>query len=71
VSLDDLKPLLRLLRAIVVANAVHRAARKGAKRAAGTARDPHYKLKPEEPGALRPLLDIVERVISDLGRSAG
>jgi hypothetical protein len=39
---------------------------KGAKWAAGTARDPHYKRTPEEPGALRPLLDIVDRVISDL-----
>jgi len=41
---------------------------KRAKWAAGTARDPHHKLTPEEPGALRPLLDIVERVISDLER---
>jgi hypothetical protein len=39
---------------------------KRAKWAAGTARDPHHKLTPEEPGALRPLLDIGERVISDL-----
>lgn len=65
-SPDDLEPLLRLLRGIVLSNAVHRAAMKRAKWAAGTARDPHHKLTPEEPGALRPLLDIVERVISDL-----
>jgi hypothetical protein len=37
-----------------------------AKSAAGTARDPHYKETLEEPGTLRPLLAIVERVISDL-----
>jgi hypothetical protein len=39
---------------------------KRAKWGAGTARDPHHKRTPEKPGALRPLLDIVERVISDL-----
>ena len=63
---DDLEPLLRLLRAIVLSNAVHRAAMNSAKWAAGTARDPHYKRTPEEPGTLRPLLDIVDRIITDL-----
>lgn len=67
-SPDDLKPLLRLVRVIVVSNAVHRAQMKRATWAAGTARDPHYKLTPEKRGALRPLLDIVERVIADLER---
>ncbi len=65
---DDLAPLLRLVRVIVVSNAVHRAEIKRATWAAGTARDPHYKRTPEKPGALRPLLDIVERVIADLER---
>jgi hypothetical protein len=65
-SPDDLAPLLRLLRNIVVSNAVHRAQMKRAKRATGTARDPHYKETPEKPGTLHPLLAIVERVISDL-----
>jgi hypothetical protein len=41
---------------------------RGAKWAAGTARDPHHKLTPEEPGDLRPVSDLVERVISDLDR---
>jgi hypothetical protein len=65
-SPDQLKPLLRLVRNIVFSNAVHRAERKHAEWAAGTARDPHYKLTPETPGALHPLLDIVDRVIADL-----
>ena len=67
-SPDDLEPLLRLVRAIVFANAVHRAAMKRAKWGAGTARDPHHKRTPERPGALHPLLDLVERVIADLER---
>lgn len=65
-SPDHLEPLLRLVRDIVFSNAVHRAEVKRAEWAAGTARDPHYKLTPEEPGALRPLLDIVERALLDL-----
>ncbi len=65
-SPDDLEPLLRMVRDIVFSNAVHRAEAKRVKWMAGTARDPHHKFTPEEPGALRPLLDIVERVISDL-----
>jgi hypothetical protein len=67
-SPDDLKPLLRLVRVIAVSNAIHRAEMKRATWAAGTARDPHYKLTPEKPGALRPLLDVVEQVIADLER---
>jgi hypothetical protein len=67
-SPEDLAPLLRLVRAIVFSNAVHRAQMKGATWAAGTARNLHYKATPEVPGALRPLLDIVERVFSDLGQ---
>ncbi len=39
---------------------------KGVTWAAGTARDPHYKLTPEKPGALRPLRELVERVIAEL-----
>jgi len=57
-----------MVRDIVFSNAVHRAEAKRVKWTAGTARDPHHKFTPEEPGALRPLLDIVERVISDLER---
>lgn len=67
-SPEDLAPLLRLLRAIVLSNAVHRAVRKGATWAAGTARDPHYDETPEDPGALRPILEIVERIVADLER---
>jgi hypothetical protein len=67
-SPDDLEPLLRMVRAIVFSNAVHRAAMKRATWAAGASRDPHYKATPEERGALRPLLDVVERVIADLER---
>ena len=67
-SPDDLTPLLRLVRDIVMSNAVHRAEMTRAKRAAGAAREPHYKVTPEEPGALRPLLDSVERVVADLER---
>lgn len=65
-SPEDLKPLLQLIRAIVFSNAVHRAEMKRATWAAGTARDPHYKATPEEPGALRPLRDRVERVTAEL-----
>jgi hypothetical protein len=65
-SPEDLRPLLELVRAIVFSNAVHRAEMKRATWAAGTARDPHHKPRPEQPGALRPLLDIVERVIAEL-----
>jgi hypothetical protein len=67
-SPKDLAPLLRLVRDITLSNAVHRAEMKRRKWAAGTARDPHHEETPEKPGALRPLLDIVERVIPDLER---
>ena len=67
-SPDDLKPLLRLIRGIVVSNAIHRAELKRATWAAGRARDPHYELTPEQPGSLRPLLDVVEQVTADLER---
>jgi hypothetical protein len=66
VSPDDVEPLVRVVRRIVLSNAVHRAQGKAAKWAAGAARDPHHKRTPEEPGALRPILDIVERVIAEL-----
>jgi hypothetical protein len=66
VSPNDVEPLLGLVRRIVLSNAVHRAQMKAAKWAAGTARDPHYKHTREEPGALRPILNIVERVIAEL-----
>jgi hypothetical protein len=65
-SPGDLEPLLRLVRALVVSNAVHRAELTRATWAAGTARDPHYKATPEVPGALGPLRDRVERVIAEL-----
>ena len=67
-SPEDLAPLLRLVKDITLSNAVHRAQMNRTTWAAGTARDPHYKLTREVPGVLRPLLDIVERVISDLER---
>ena len=63
-----LEPLLRLIRAIVFANALHRARTTQTRRAAGRARDPHYAGTPEEPGALRPLRDLVDRVVADLAR---
>jgi len=65
-SPEDLEPLLRLVRTIVFSNAVHRAELKGARWAAGTAREPHHKETPEVRGALRPLRDRVERVIAEL-----
>jgi hypothetical protein len=65
-SPEDLEPLLRLVRAIVFSNAVYRADLTRATWAAGTARDPHHKLTPEKPGALRPLLEFLERVIAEL-----
>jgi hypothetical protein len=63
-----LEPLLRLIRAIVFANAVHRALMTEGRRAAGQARDPHYARTAEEPGALRPLRELVDRVVADLER---
>ena len=67
-SPDDLEPVCRLVREIVFSNAVHRAHLKRARWAAGTARDPHYKRLPENPGALRPILALVGRVVADLER---
>jgi hypothetical protein len=63
-----LEPLLRLIRAIVFSNAVHRARMTEGRRAAGQARDPHYGRTPEEPGALRPIRELVDRVVADLER---
>jgi hypothetical protein len=63
-----LEPLLRLIRAIVFANAAHRARTTQARRAAGRARDPHYAGTPEEPGALRPIRELVDRVVADIER---
>src|SRR5262245_32465694 len=65
-SPEQMKPLLRLIRDIVLSNAVHRARMKGAGWAAGAARDPHYKLTQEKTGALSPVLELVDRVIADL-----
>src|SRR5712691_11876823 len=61
-SPDTLEPLLRLAQNIAFSNAVHRARAKDLRWAAGTARDPHYKVTPEHPGALSPILELVERV---------
>jgi hypothetical protein len=63
-----LDPLLRLIRDIVFSNAVHRARMTEGRRAAGRARDPHYKQTPEEPGALRPIRELVDRVVAHLER---
>lgn len=67
-SPDTLEPLLRLIRDIVFSNAVHQARTTDARRAAGRARDPHYTRTPEEPGALRPIRQLVDRVVADLER---
>ena len=64
----ELEPLFRLVRDIVLANAVHRARGKHRRWAAGAARDPHYHLTPETSGALRPILDVLDGVIADLER---
>jgi hypothetical protein len=63
-----LEPLLRLIRAIVFSTAVHQARTTQARRAAGRARDSHYARTPEEPGALRPIRELVDRVVADLER---
>jgi len=63
-----LEPLRRLISGIVFSNAVHRARTTQARRAAGRARDPHYGRTPEAPGALRPLRELVDRVVADLER---
>jgi hypothetical protein len=64
----ELEPLFWLIIDIVFSNAVHRARRKAGRWAAGAARDPHHKQTPEVPGALRPILDLVDGVIGDLER---
>jgi hypothetical protein len=64
----ELEPVLRLIRNIVLSNAIHRARGKLRRWAAGAARDPHHKQTPELPGALRPILDRVEGMIGDLER---
>jgi hypothetical protein len=64
----ELEPVFRLIRNIVLSNAIHRARGKLRRWAAGAARDPHHKQTPEEPGALRPILTLVEGVIGDLER---
>jgi hypothetical protein len=66
VSPDTLEPLLRLIRDIVFSNAVHRARMARERRLAGRARDPHYTEEPEEPGTLRPLRQLVDRMVADL-----
>jgi hypothetical protein len=67
-SPDTLEPLLRLIRDIVFSNAVHRARTTQARRAAGRARDPHYKQTPEDPGVLRPIRQRVDRLVAELER---
>jgi hypothetical protein len=62
------EPVLQLVKKLVVAHAMHRAQVKGARWAAGYARDPHHKETPETPGALSPIRDIVEQLIADLER---
>jgi BMFP domain-containing protein YqiC len=67
-SPDDLEPVFRLVRDLKLSNAVHRAHGKHATWAAGAARDPHYQQTPVAPGALRPILELVEGVITNLER---
>ena len=63
-----LEPLLRLIRDIFFSNAVHKGHMAQVRWLAGWARDPHYTGKPEEPGALRPIRELVDRVVADLER---
>src|SRR3989441_2833064 len=65
---EEIEPVLRLVRKIVSGNAIHHGRMRQLKWVTGQARDPHYKETPEESGALRPILKIVERVLSDLER---
>src|SRR5262245_8388870 len=65
---DKVQPLLRLLRDIAFSHAVHQARTKDARVVAGAARDPHYTLRPEQPGALRTLVEIVNRGVADRQR---
>jgi hypothetical protein len=61
-----LEPLLRLIRDIAFSNAVHKARMAQVRWLAGRARNPHYTETPEQPGALRPLRQLVDRVVADL-----
>jgi hypothetical protein len=65
-SPDTLEPLRRLISDIVFSNAIHRARMAQERRLAGRARDPHYTERPEEPGTLRPLRQLVDRMVADL-----
>jgi len=65
-SPEQVRPLARLIRGMIFANAYYDAQQKRARWAAGTARDPHYKQSPEDPGALGPLRKLVDEVIAKL-----
>jgi hypothetical protein len=65
VSPEQAEPVVRLIRDMVLSNAIHRAQAKHAKWAAGAAREPHFAERPETPGALTLVLTRVERVIAD------
>jgi len=53
-SPEQVRPLARLIRGMIFAKVYYDAQQKRARWAAGTARDPHYKQSPEDPGALGP-----------------
>src|SRR5215831_17647439 len=65
-SPEQVRPLARLIRDMLFANAYYHAQQKQARWAAGAARDPHYKQSPEDPGALGPLRRLVDEVIASL-----
>jgi len=65
-SPEQVRPLARLIRGMIFANAYYDAQQKWARWAAGTARDPHHKQSPEDPGALGPLRKLVDEVIANL-----
>jgi hypothetical protein len=65
-SPETLEPLLRQIRDIVFPNAVYRASMAQERRLAGRAREPHYAGRPEEPGTLRPLRQLVDQMVADL-----
>jgi len=58
--------LAKLIRDMIFANAYYHVQQRRARWAAGTAREPHYKQSPEDPGALGPLRKLVDKVIANL-----
>src|SRR5215831_2878741 len=65
-SQEQLRPLARLIRDMLFAYAYYHAQQTQPRWAAGTAREPHYKQIPENPGALGPLRKRLDEVIANL-----